>query len=133
MKKTISPFNPPISNGFDAGQQTSDSGRLQATSARPMFPARIRRSVRHVFGPARASKRAAEHGADAVLVRTPGRSPGADSGTRYCEVNAVSVPGTASKILVQRSGGILITPDGLRLSTTVNIFPQSESFQVGEQ
>jgi len=48
-------------------------------------------------------------------------------------VDAVSVPGTASKIVVQRSGGILITPDGLRLSTTVNIFPESESFQVGEQ
>jgi hypothetical protein len=48
-------------------------------------------------------------------------------------IDTVSVPGTASKIVVQRSGGILITPDGLRLSTTVNIFPESESFQAGEE
>jgi hypothetical protein len=48
-------------------------------------------------------------------------------------VDTVSVPGTASKIVVQRSGGVLITPDGLRLSTTVNIFPESETFQAGEE
>jgi hypothetical protein len=48
-------------------------------------------------------------------------------------IDTVTVPGTASKIVVQRSGGVLITPDGLRLSTTVNIFPESESFQLGEQ
>ena len=34
---------------------------------------------------------------------------------------------------MQRSGGSLTTSDGLRLSTTVNIFPESESFQVGEE
>ena len=48
-------------------------------------------------------------------------------------IDTVSVPGTASKIVVLRSGGVLITPDGLRLSTTVNIFPEAESFQVGEE
>jgi hypothetical protein len=48
-------------------------------------------------------------------------------------IDTVSVPGTASKIVVRRSGGILITWDGLRLSTTVNIFPESESFQAGEE
>jgi hypothetical protein len=48
-------------------------------------------------------------------------------------IDAVSVPGTANKIVVQRSGGSLITEDGLRLSTTVNIFPESELFQVGEE
>ena len=51
-------------------------------------------------------------------------------------IDSVSVPGTATatnRIVVQRDGGSLITADGLRLSTSVNIFPESESFQVGEE
>jgi hypothetical protein len=47
-------------------------------------------------------------------------------------IDTVSVPGTASKVVVQQAGGVLMTPDGLRLSTTVNTFPESESFRVGE-
>lgn len=48
-------------------------------------------------------------------------------------IDVVSVPGTSNKVVVQRSGGSFITEEGLRLSTTVNIFPESESFQVGEE
>jgi len=42
-------------------------------------------------------------------------------------------PGMVEDIVVQRSGGNLVTPDGLHLSTTVNIFPDSEAFRVGEE
>jgi hypothetical protein len=48
-------------------------------------------------------------------------------------IDVVPVPGTVKRIVVQRSGGSLITAEGLRLSTDVNIFPESESFQVGEE
>jgi hypothetical protein len=45
----------------------------------------------------------------------------------------VGRPGMIADIVVQRSGGSLVTADGLRLSTTVNIFPDSEAFRVGEE
>jgi hypothetical protein len=45
---------------------------------------------------------------------------------------AVSKPGVVSEILVRRNGGVLLTSDGLRLSTSVNIYPEKECFKVGE-
>jgi hypothetical protein len=49
-------------------------------------------------------------------------------------IDRVSVPGTRTNgIVVQRTGGSFITADGLRLSTSVNIFPEAESFKVGEE
>jgi hypothetical protein len=45
---------------------------------------------------------------------------------------AVSKPGVVSEILVRRNGGVLLTSDGLRLSTSVNIYPEEECFKVGE-
>jgi hypothetical protein len=46
---------------------------------------------------------------------------------------SVAIPGAVSKILVQQYGGSLVTEDGLRLSTSVNVFPESECFTVGEE
>lgn len=45
----------------------------------------------------------------------------------------VATPGAVSKIVVRRAGGTLLTGDGLRLSTSVNIFPETESFTLGEE
>jgi hypothetical protein len=47
--------------------------------------------------------------------------------------DTVGSPGMVAKVIVERSGGVLTTEDGLRLSTNVNIFPESESFRVGEE
>ena len=46
---------------------------------------------------------------------------------------SVKTPGTMSKLVVQHFGGSLTTTDGLRLSTDVNIFPESETFRAGEE
>jgi hypothetical protein len=46
---------------------------------------------------------------------------------------SVATPGTVPKIVVERYGGRLVTEDGLRLSTSVNVFPESECFTVGEE
>ena len=47
--------------------------------------------------------------------------------------SSVAIPGTVSDIVIQQLGGSLVTADGLRLSTSVNVFPESESFKVGEE
>ena len=47
--------------------------------------------------------------------------------------DSVKTPGMISKIVVQHVGGSLTTADGLRLSTDVNIFPESETFRAGEE
>jgi len=49
------------------------------------------------------------------------------------QATSVATPGAISQIIVQRSGGRLLTPDGLRLSTSVNVYPESECFVVGEE
>ncbi len=49
------------------------------------------------------------------------------------KADAVGIPGAVSRIVVRRSGGRLTTSDGLHLSTSVNIYPESESFQAGEE
>ena len=46
---------------------------------------------------------------------------------------SASTPGAVPTILVQRGGGSLVTADGLRLSTDINIFPESECFKLGEE
>ncbi len=48
-------------------------------------------------------------------------------------LDAFSTPGKASTIVVERTGGSLTTADGLRLSTDVNIFTESETLRVGEE
>ena len=48
-------------------------------------------------------------------------------------IDTVAEPGAATKIVVRQFGGTLVTADGLHLSTSVNIFPESESFRVGEE
>jgi hypothetical protein len=45
----------------------------------------------------------------------------------------VATPGGIPKIVVRRSGGRLVTEDGLRLSTSVNVFPEGECFVVGDE
>jgi len=47
--------------------------------------------------------------------------------------DAFTTPGMVSTIVVRHTGGSLTTVDGLQLSTDVNIFPQSETFRVGEE
>jgi len=42
-------------------------------------------------------------------------------------------PGMVSSIVAQHTGGSLTTADGLHLSTSVNIYPESETFRVGEE
>ena len=46
---------------------------------------------------------------------------------------SVKTPGTMSKLVVQHFGGSVTTADGLRLSTDVNIFPETETFRAGEE
>jgi hypothetical protein len=46
---------------------------------------------------------------------------------------SVTIPGAVSKIVVRRTGGHLLTNDGLHLWTTVNIFPETECFTLGEE
>jgi hypothetical protein len=46
---------------------------------------------------------------------------------------SVSTPGAVSRIVVQRTGGTLLTTDGLRLWTSINSFPASECFALGEE
>lgn len=41
-------------------------------------------------------------------------------------------PGDVAKIVVRRSGGTVIE-NGLQMSTSVNIYPESESFKLGEE
>jgi hypothetical protein len=48
-------------------------------------------------------------------------------------VTSVAIPGVVPKIIVQRSGGSLVTADGLRLSTSINIYPEAECFVLGEE
>src|SRR5438445_7623230 len=42
-------------------------------------------------------------------------------------------PGTVAPIVVRRSGGRLVTEDGLQLGTSANVFPEEECFSVGEE
>ena len=46
---------------------------------------------------------------------------------------SATTPGAVSKIVVRRTGGTLLTNDGLRLWTSVNIFPENECFALGEE
>jgi hypothetical protein len=46
---------------------------------------------------------------------------------------SVATPGAVSKIVVRRTGGSLLTHDGLHLWTSVNIFPEAECFRAGEE
>jgi hypothetical protein len=46
---------------------------------------------------------------------------------------SVAIPGAVSKIVVRRTGGTLLTNDGLHLWTSVNIFPETECFTLGEE
>ena len=46
---------------------------------------------------------------------------------------AVARPGAVANVVVRQYGGSMVTADGLRLSTSVNVFPESESFKVGEE
>jgi len=46
---------------------------------------------------------------------------------------SVPTPGAVSKIVLRRTGGTLLTSDGLRLWTSVNIFPEAECFRLGEE
>jgi hypothetical protein len=46
---------------------------------------------------------------------------------------AVATLGAVSKIVIRRTGGQLVTPDGLRLATSINIYPDAECFAVGEE
>lgn len=48
-------------------------------------------------------------------------------------IDSVASPGAISNIVVQQYGGSLVTADGLRLSTSVDIFRESERFRVGEE
>jgi hypothetical protein len=45
---------------------------------------------------------------------------------------AVQTPGTVPTIVFRRRGGRLVTEDGLRVGTTVDIFPEGECFSAGE-
>lgn len=45
----------------------------------------------------------------------------------------IAKPGTSARFVVQRLGGSVSTPEGFLLSTSVNIFPESEAFHVGEE
>ena len=46
---------------------------------------------------------------------------------------SVSTPGAVSRIVVRRTGGTLLTNDGLRLWTSINSFPENECFALGEE
>src|SRR5262245_10611295 len=45
---------------------------------------------------------------------------------------AVKTPGTVPAIVIRHTGGHLVTEAGLRLSTSIDIFPDAEGFSVGE-
>jgi hypothetical protein len=49
------------------------------------------------------------------------------------QATAVATPGAISQIVVTRSGGDLLTADGLHLSTSVDVFPESECYTLGEE
>jgi len=42
-------------------------------------------------------------------------------------------PGSVSPIVVRHAGGRLVTEEGLRLATSINIFPDGECFALGEE
>ena len=46
---------------------------------------------------------------------------------------AVKTPGVVPPIVVRRSGGRFVSEGGLRLGTTINIFPEEECFSLGEE
>jgi hypothetical protein len=46
---------------------------------------------------------------------------------------SAETPGIVPTVVVERPGGRLLTGEGLRLSTSINLFPESECFTVGEE